>query len=334
MTLAFPDHPAFDVLRFESETPGTIAALETLASHPATAAAILRALATGKRVRAHNLITALVGAAPRWRCPAPAPAAAAAPEPHPDVTVLTPDALRRDGIGRAGIVLLTAPGHALVPGTPARLAAAFAAEPAMQALYGDAVALDRDGRALPLLRRPSTRISCGRSTRSARSWRSAVPLSPAFARGRTTCRGWRPRSASAPRRHRGRAGGASPPGHALGLAPLGRAAPGRLRRAARGAAAPRRSPVRDRSRRRARPAASPPRPGAGGQPDRADPRPGRPAAHLPRQPRRPHRLARPRDHRLRQRQPRAREPSRIFRDLERKGTARVLPCPARSTSRR
>ncbi|MEH3147854.1 MAG: glycosyltransferase family 2 protein [Methylobacterium frigidaeris] len=150
MTLIFPDHPSFDVLCFESAMPGTATALATLARHPADAAAILRALATGKRVRAHNLATALLGAAPRWRCPAPA--AAAAPEPHPDVTVLTPDALRQGGSGRAGIVLLTAPGHTLLPGTPARVAATFAAEPAVQALYGDAVAIDRTGRPLPLLR--------------------------------------------------------------------------------------------------------------------------------------------------------------------------------------
>ncbi|MEE7438579.1 glycosyltransferase [Methylobacterium oryzae] len=111
-----------------------VGATRQLLAHPRAAAAILRARVTGKRLRARQALAALVGIDHRLALPPgildrfpPAPAGPG-------------DAIRLIGDG------------VLVAGAPGRIAAAFAREPDLQALYGDALVQERPGGAvLPLL---------------------------------------------------------------------------------------------------------------------------------------------------------------------------------------
>ncbi|WP_018259501.1 glycosyltransferase family 2 protein [Methylobacterium sp. WSM2598] len=137
----FPPSPALDALRFAEPLRGSgrdaLAALPGLLAHPREALAIGWAWLTGKRVRARNRAAALLGAHPRLR-PRPvagAPAArAAAPAGH-------------------GPVILCPEGHCLAEGAAAAVAEAFAGDPGLRALYGDALVLGPGDRPLlPLLR--------------------------------------------------------------------------------------------------------------------------------------------------------------------------------------
>ncbi|MFE1598033.1 glycosyltransferase family 2 protein [Methylobacterium sp. ID0610] len=134
----FPLQPAFDALRFAEPlgrpSPGRwLAALPVLARQPRAALALARAWLGGKRVRARNLATALLGAAHRLHPRSvPAPERAALPE---DPVILCP------------------PGHALAAGAVALIVEAFRREPGLQALYGDALVLGPgDAPLFPLLR--------------------------------------------------------------------------------------------------------------------------------------------------------------------------------------
>ncbi|WP_407521996.1 glycosyltransferase [Methylobacterium oryzisoli] len=134
---SFPAQAACDVLRFaeplRSSPLRLLAALPVLRRHPAAALAIARAWLTGRRVRARNLAVALLGDAHRLVPPGPPPE-----EPNPDA---------------AEFLILCPPGHALVAGAGVRIAAAFAENPGLRALYGDALVLGpRDEPLLPLLR--------------------------------------------------------------------------------------------------------------------------------------------------------------------------------------
>lgn len=113
---------------------GCLGALYRLLSQPRETGAILRARLTGKRLRARQRLAALIGIDHRLALAAGIldrfPPAAA--EPGRDIHVIG------DGT--------------LVAGAPDRIAAAFAADPDLQAVYGDALVQDRPGGpVLPLL---------------------------------------------------------------------------------------------------------------------------------------------------------------------------------------
>ncbi|MGU3359941.1 glycosyltransferase [Methylobacterium sp. M6A4_1b] len=131
-----------------------------LARFPREGVAILRARLAGKRVRAAQAGAALFGLDHTGLFCDPAAqgrllrATAVAGEARPGETALVPSiadlaANRTDG---ADILVLTAPGHALVPGARALLAQAFARSPASQLVYGDALLGSGTGTAMPLLR--------------------------------------------------------------------------------------------------------------------------------------------------------------------------------------
>ncbi len=113
---------------------GLADAARRILGHPREAGAILWARLTGKRLRARQRLAALVGIDHRLALPRrildrfpPAPEA-----PGDDIRLI--------GNGT------------LVAGAPARIAAAFAADPSLQALYGDALVQARPGGpVLPLL---------------------------------------------------------------------------------------------------------------------------------------------------------------------------------------
>ncbi|MGY2051100.1 glycosyltransferase [Methylobacterium sp. JK268] len=133
----FPDHPACDVLRFAEPLRRSplrhLAKLPVLLRRPGEALGIAAAWLSGKRVRARNRAAALLGAEPSFSPAAvpPAPAARVARDP----------------------VILCPEGHTLADGADAVIAAAFAADPALYALYGDALVLGPNGEPLlPLLR--------------------------------------------------------------------------------------------------------------------------------------------------------------------------------------
>ncbi|TGE00206.1 glycosyltransferase [Methylobacterium nonmethylotrophicum] len=152
--MRLPPHPAFDILRFAEGQPGFTQrwarrALLVL-RHPGEAWAVLRAALAGKRVRARDQAAILWGARHALR-PSPLPAGEA--EAVPGLRVATPVEILAGGAGSAALVVLTAPGHRLVPGAPSAIAASFAADPGLGALYGDAVVLGPDGAPrLPVLR--------------------------------------------------------------------------------------------------------------------------------------------------------------------------------------
>ncbi|KMO14709.1 glycosyltransferase family 2 protein [Methylobacterium platani] len=152
--MRLPPHPAFDTLRFAEGEPGPVlrwlVRLLRAAQRPGEARGVLAAALAGKRVRARDRAAILWGARHALH-PPPIPPGEA--EAVPGLRVATPDAIRRDGAGPAGIVVLTAPGHRLLPGAPTAIADAFAADAELGALYGDAVVLGPEGRPLlPVLR--------------------------------------------------------------------------------------------------------------------------------------------------------------------------------------
>ncbi|WP_267358358.1 glycosyltransferase [Methylobacterium sp. GC_Met_3] len=112
---------------------GLADAARRILGHPREAGAILWARLTGKRLRARQRLAALVGVDHRLTVPA---------------RILDGFPPARAGLGDD----LRLIGGVLVAGAPARIAAVFAAEPDLQALYGDALAQDRaGGPAWPLL---------------------------------------------------------------------------------------------------------------------------------------------------------------------------------------
>jgi len=132
-------------------------ALPILASAPRETTAILWARLAGRRVRARQALAALIGLDHRrlWCDPGEQArlTASKADAPHADPSqadIRMPDDLGRPGT--APVVILTAPGHTLLPGTVAQLCAALARSPMHQAIYGDALLIRRDGTAMPLLR--------------------------------------------------------------------------------------------------------------------------------------------------------------------------------------
>ncbi len=71
----------------------------------------------------------------------------------PGLRVATPAEILSGAAAPAALVVLTAPGHRLVPGALDAIAAAFTADPGLGALYGDAVVLGGRGEPrLPVLR--------------------------------------------------------------------------------------------------------------------------------------------------------------------------------------
>ncbi len=103
-------------------------------AHPRTAAAIVGARLTGKRLRARQALAALIGIDHRLTLP-------------PGILDRFPPA----PAGPGGAIRLIGDG-VLVAGAPGRIAALFASEPDLQALYGDALVQERPGGAvLPLL---------------------------------------------------------------------------------------------------------------------------------------------------------------------------------------
>ncbi|MCJ2036381.1 glycosyltransferase family 2 protein [Methylobacterium sp. J-068] len=128
--------------------------IRALALAPREAAAILRARLSGKRVRARQALAALVGLDHRglWSGPG---RLAGRPAPVPASEASAVDIRLASELERAGsapLLILTAPGHTLLPGAVALIQAAFADDPTRQALYGDALLLRADGAAMPLLR--------------------------------------------------------------------------------------------------------------------------------------------------------------------------------------
>jgi O-antigen biosynthesis protein len=100
-------------------------ALRLILRRPRDAAAILRARIMGKRLRARQSLAGLVGIDHRLALP-------------PGILDRFPPA----PAGSAGDIRLIGDGT-LVAGAPERIAAVFAAEPDLQALYGDALVQDR-----------------------------------------------------------------------------------------------------------------------------------------------------------------------------------------------
>lgn len=152
--MRLPPHPAFDIVRFAERQPGParrwLVRLLLALMRPGEAWAVARALLAGKKVRARDRAAILWGARHALR-PPPLPTGEA--EAVPSLRVATPAEILSGGGGAAAVVVLTAPGHRLVPGAPTAIAEAFAADPDLGALYGDAVVLGRGGEPrLPILR--------------------------------------------------------------------------------------------------------------------------------------------------------------------------------------
>lgn len=105
---------------------------------PRDGLAILWARLSGKRLRARQLLLALGGAEHRLNLPSGWQRALEGPlEPLPSgLAVAT---LVQARATEADVILVKPPDHILVPGAPHALAAAFAADPDLQALYADAV---------------------------------------------------------------------------------------------------------------------------------------------------------------------------------------------------
>jgi GT2 family glycosyltransferase len=152
--MRLPPHPAFDILRFDENQLGParrwLVRLLLALQRPGEAWAIARALLAGKRVRARDRAAILWGAR-HVLMPPSLPSGEA--ETVPGLRVATPAEILSGRVGPAGIVVLAAPGHRLVPGAATAIAAAFAANPGVTALYGDAVVLGSRGEPrLPVLR--------------------------------------------------------------------------------------------------------------------------------------------------------------------------------------
>ncbi|AWN45794.1 glycosyl transferase [Methylobacterium terrae] len=152
--MRLPPHPALDPLRFTDGQPGPVRRwllrLLLAARRPGEAWAVLRAALAGKRVRARDRAAILWGARHALAVP---PLPGGEPETVASLRVAAPAAIVAEGLGSVAIVVLTAPGHGLLPGAPTAIAEAFAADPDLGALYGDAVVLGPGARPwLPVLR--------------------------------------------------------------------------------------------------------------------------------------------------------------------------------------
>ena len=116
-------------------TPGLVA---TLARHPRRTLDILWARLTGRRLRARQRLAALVGIDHRLALPA---------------RILDRFPIEAAATDEPALRVLTAPGHRLVAGARKTLADAFAADPGLHALYGDALVQSSPGAPVfPLLR--------------------------------------------------------------------------------------------------------------------------------------------------------------------------------------
>ena len=148
--------PLPDALLFAAEPAlGWPSRLFRAARRPGRLLPILIARLAGRRVRAATAFAALTGAHHRlgWpgRAPASEPTEALA---HHGIERIEPASDGTIRIVQEGspLVLLAAPGHTLVEGAAAAIAAAFA-DPSVHAVYGDALVRIRpDGPWLPLLR--------------------------------------------------------------------------------------------------------------------------------------------------------------------------------------
>lgn len=130
-------------------------AARLMARHPSRTRDIILARLRGKRLRARHLLAALIGLDHRrlWRSRIAAmPSRPDAGGGQDDVAVMSADALRAGTASTAAVVLLVAPGHTLEPEARGRVQAAFAADPGLQGLYGDAIVEAGQGRELPILR--------------------------------------------------------------------------------------------------------------------------------------------------------------------------------------
>lgn len=167
---------AFATAAREAAPVRWLRAAAILARSPREAVAILRARLAGKRVRAQQARAALFGldhgslqASPAVQARLLAGTATEfARTDVEDVAILLPGDLASSGLaaassgraaaclGRAAasapILVLTAPGHALVPGATDRLTELFAQAPTIQLVYGDALLGPVTGAATPLLR--------------------------------------------------------------------------------------------------------------------------------------------------------------------------------------
>jgi GT2 family glycosyltransferase len=130
-----------------------------LARSPREGLAILRARLAGKRVRAAQAGAALFGLDHAGlRCGPAAQGrllranAAGFAGPGESVAILSVADLAANQPEGAEILVLTAPGHALVPGATDLLAEAFARHPQHRLVYGDALLGPETGIAMPLLR--------------------------------------------------------------------------------------------------------------------------------------------------------------------------------------
>ncbi|KQO79310.1 glycosyltransferase [Methylobacterium sp. Leaf88] len=137
-----------------------------LLRHRGEGMAILRARMAGKRVRAGQAAAALFGLDHAGLLCSPAAqgrllratttttttTTAGAARPRETVAVLSVADLGSEPPSGADLLVLAAPGHALLPGATALLAAAFARSPAHQLAYGDALLGPETGPAMPLLR--------------------------------------------------------------------------------------------------------------------------------------------------------------------------------------
>ena len=116
--------------------PPGIAAI--LARHPRRTLDILWARLTGRRLRARQRLAALVGIDHRVALPA---------------SILDRYPIEPEAADEPGLHVLAAPGHRLVAGARKTFAAAFAADPGLHALYGDALIQPmHGGPVFPLLR--------------------------------------------------------------------------------------------------------------------------------------------------------------------------------------
>ncbi|MBX9933330.1 MAG: glycosyltransferase [Methylobacterium sp.] len=116
-----------------------LVALRSLLRHPRLALSLASVRLSGKRVRARQGFAALLGLDHHalWRS---------------DGDTSSFGGGSASGNAETVFLIHTAPGHTLAAGAGSRIAAAFASDPDLQALYGDALASFPDGSILPLLR--------------------------------------------------------------------------------------------------------------------------------------------------------------------------------------
>ena len=149
-----------------------MAALRLLSLHPGRTGAILLAFLRGKRLRGRQKLAALIGldhshlwlpgarAVTTTRSPSTGrEGPGAVPLASTESRLVTPSFPQGGGAGearvpdRADVLVSLGAGHALVSDAGARIGAAFAADPGLQAVYGDTVVeTGPGGPILPLLR--------------------------------------------------------------------------------------------------------------------------------------------------------------------------------------